>query len=98
MNLLSNALKYKSLARIPVIHFETRTINNKIRLLVSDNGLGIDLEAHGNLLFGFHKTFHKHTDGRGLGLYLIKNQIENLGGNISATSIVNRGTTFKIIF
>jgi C4-dicarboxylate-specific signal transduction histidine kinase len=94
MNLLSNALKYKSLARIPVIHFETRTINNKIRLLVSDNGLGIDLEAHGNLLFGFHK----HTDGRGLGLYLIKNQIENLGGNISATSIVNRGTTFKIIF
>lgn len=97
-NLLSNALKYKSPERIPVIHFETKLINNKIQLSIIDNGLGIDLEENGNLLFGFHKTFHKHPEAKGLGLFLIKKQIEIMGGNITAKSQVNKGTTFEIIF
>ncbi len=97
-NLLSNALKYKSPDRIPVIHFETKQINNKIHLSLSDNGLGIDLKENGTLLFGFYKTFHKHPEAKGLGLFLIKKQIEIMGGNITAKSQVNIGTTFEIIF
>jgi len=97
-NLLSNSLKYKSSERIPVIHFETKLINNKIQLSIIDNGLGIDLEENGTLLFGFYKTFHKHPEAKGLGLFLIKKQIEIMGGNITAKSQVNKGTTFEIIF
>jgi signal transduction histidine kinase len=97
-NLLSNSLKFKCPERIPVIHLESKKINNKIQLSISDNGLGIDLKENGSLLFGFHKTFHKHPEAKGLGLFLIKKQIEIMGGNITATSQVDKGTTFEIIF
>jgi signal transduction histidine kinase len=97
-NLLSNSLKFKSPERIPVIHFETKLINDKIQLSVIDNGLGINLEENGTLLFGFYKTFHKHPEAKGVGLFLIKKQIEIMGGNITAKSQVNIGTTFEIIF
>src|SRR5690606_16089439 len=41
---------------------------------------------------------HTHTDGKGLGLYLVKSQVETLGGNISVTSELNGGTKFTIFF
>ena len=97
-NLLSNALKYRSPNRNPVIHFETKTINNKIEMTVADNGLGIDLVENGTRLFGFHKVFHKHPDSKGVGLYLTKAQVLAMGGDITATSEVDKGTTFKILF
>ena len=97
-NLLSNALKYRDVERIPVIHFETDRINDSIELRVSDNGLGIDLAKNGSQIFGLHKTFHKHPEAKGIGLFLTKTQIEAMGGEISVTSTVNEGSTFKIIF
>jgi signal transduction histidine kinase len=60
--------------------------------------LGIDIEKHGNSLFGMYKTFHKHENANGIGLYITKNQIESMNGQISVESKVNEGTTFKITF
>lgn len=97
-NLLSNALKYCSPDRIPVIHFETNYTNNRLQLMVSDNGLGIDLALYGNRLFGFHKTFHEHPEAKGVGLFITKVQVESLGGEITVESEVNKGTTFTIVF
>jgi PAS domain S-box-containing protein len=97
-NLLSNALKYRSGNRRPTIHFESRAIENAIELRVSDNGLGIDMEKYGDKLFGLHKTFHVHAEARGVGLFLIKTQVEALGGSITAESEVDQGTTFIIRF
>tara|TARA_R110002167_G_scaffold205954_3_gene409942 strand:- start:2019 stop:3608 length:1590 start_codon:yes stop_codon:yes gene_type:complete len=97
-NLLSNALKYRSLERNPVIHFETSSLSDNVCLLVSDNGLGIDIEANKSRLFGLHKTFHKHPEAKGVGLFITKAQVEAMGGNIDVESVVNRGTTFKINF
>lgn len=97
-NLLTNALKYRSPDRKAAIHFETHIINNCIELRCSDNGQGIDLEKHGDKLFGLHKTFHNHNEARGVGLFLIKTQIESLGGSITAESTVDRGSTFVINF
>jgi PAS domain S-box-containing protein len=97
-NLLSNAIKYRSADRKTFIHFETRQNNDSTELRVSDNGLGIDLEKYGDKLFGLHKTFHVHDEARGVGLFLIKTQIEAMGGSISAESKVNHGTTFIIKF
>ena len=97
-NLLSNALKYHTPNQNPVIHFATTNTDGRIELTVSDNGLGIDLSKNGSRLFGLHKTFHKHPEAKGIGLFLTKTQVEAMGGTISATSKVNEGTTFKIVF
>lgn len=97
-NLLSNALKYYSTERTPVIHFETNDINNKTVLTVSDNGLGIDLIKNKAQIFGLHKTFHQHPEAKGIGLFLTKAQVEAMGGKISVNSELNKGTTFKVVF
>ena len=97
-NLLSNALKYRSKNRLPEIHFKTRNVGNKIELSAIDNGLGIDMEVHGNRIFGLHKTFHKHPDAKGVGLFITKAQVEAMGGEISVQSEVDKGATFEIIF
>lgn len=97
-NLLSNALKYRSNERSPLIHLETNYVNNILQLTVSDNGLGIDLALYGERLFGFHKTFHEHPEAKGVGLFITKVQVESMGGEITAKSEVNKGTTFTVIF
>lgn len=97
-NLLSNALRYSSPIRIPKIKFKSDLINNKVVLTVTDNGLGIDLKQHGKEIFGFKKVFHKNPDAKGLGLFLIKAQVEGMGGTISVESAVDVGTTFKMTF
>ena len=99
LNLISNALKYRSLKGPSSIHIESSVIENEnIILKFQDNGLGIDLEKHGSKIFGLNKTFHKHPEAKGIGLFIIKNQIESLGGNITVESEVDKGTTFTIIF
>jgi signal transduction histidine kinase len=97
-NLLSNALKYASPKRKPEIKVTTSKVSTGIELRVQDNGLGIDMAKHGNKLFGLHKTFHTHKDAKGVGLFLVKTQVEALGGSIKAESEVDVGTTFIIRF
>ncbi|CAM4368906.1 PAS domain S-box protein [Zobellia nedashkovskayae] len=98
LNLVGNAIKYKSEARIPEILITSEVENEKLILKFQDNGLGIDLEQHGHKLFGLNKVFHRHPDAKGVGLFLTKTQIEAMGGAISACSTVNVGTTFTIHF
>ena len=98
LNLLSNALKYRSPKRTPKIHFETKLVKDKVQLSVTDNGLGIDLEKYGHKLFGLRKTFHEHKEARGVGLFLTKTQIEAMGGKIWVESTVDKGTSFIIQF
>ncbi len=97
-NLLSNAIKYRSAERRPAIHFSSAKVEGITELRVRDNGQGIDLEKFGDKLFGLHKTFHVHEQARGVGLFLIKTQIESMGGSIKAESEVDKGTTFTIRF
>jgi PAS domain S-box-containing protein len=98
LNLITNAIKYKHPDRTPVIAIRTFFEEGRICLQVSDNGIGIDLTKYGNRLFKMNETFHNNADARGIGLYITKNQIEKMGGSIEATSIVDKGTTFKIKF
>jgi signal transduction histidine kinase len=97
-NLLSNAIKYRAPERKAKIHFESDIKKEQVVLRVSDNGQGIDLQKFGDKLFGLHRTFHSHQEARGVGLFLIKTQIESMGGSISAESEVGKGTTFTIQF
>ncbi|MEM5566223.1 PAS domain-containing sensor histidine kinase [Psychroserpens sp. AS72] len=96
-NLLTNALKYKHPDRDPIINIDSRFDHKTIELSVSDNGTGIDLDKFGKDIFGLYKTFHPNTDSEGVGLYLIKNQIESFNGQIKVESELGKGTTFKIV-
>ncbi len=98
LNLISNSLKYRHTLRAPHIQLKSFKQNGATFLTVSDNGLGIDLEKYGHLLFRMRKTFHHHPESRGVGLFLIKSQINAMGGEISAQSKLNEGITFTIKF
>ena len=95
-NLLTNAIKYKHPERDPEITAHTVITKDTIKVIVSDNGIGIDLDKFGDSIFGLYKTFHNNKDSEGVGLYLVKNQIESYGGEITLDSKVNEGTTFTI--
>lgn len=97
-NLISNALKYRSPNRNLEIIIKAEELKDSILVSVSDNGLGINLEMHKNHIFKIRKTFHKHHDAKGFGLYLIKTQIEAMDGKIWVESKVNVGTTFFVEF
>jgi len=98
LNLFTNAIKYKSVKRKLKIDVITIDFKDYIELRFSDNGIGIDLERYKDKIFKLYQRFHDNPDGKGLGLYLIKSQIEALGGTIDVESIPNKGTVFIIKF
>jgi len=95
-NLLSNAVRYSSPERASWVRMTAKRVKDKIRITVSDNGVGIDLKVHGSKLFGMYRTFHGHQDGRGIGLFITKNQIEAMDGKISVDSTPDVGTSFIV--
>lgn len=97
-NLLSNSIKYRRPGVPPVIKIRSRRVDGKIVIEFEDNGLGIDLNKKGGQVFGLYKRFHSHTEGKGIGLYMVKTQVETLGGHIRIESEVNKGTRFIIEF
>lgn len=97
-NLISNAIKYRAHTRPLRIVLESRMEGDSVIVTITDNGLGINLQQFGKDLFGMYKRFHTHTDGKGLGLYLVKTQMELMGGSISVQSELNIGTTFILTF
>jgi len=98
LNFTSNAIKYSHPDRVPIINYSLTSYKSQKILEIQDNGLGINLEKHGKKIFGMYKTFHKHQDSRGIGLFITKNQIEAMGGRVDVKSKVGIGTTFKIYF
>lgn len=98
LNLITNSIKYRHQDRNP--HIKIKTFNNDglYSMTLCDNGLGIDLTNFGATIFGMYKTFHQKSDSVGIGLFITKNQIESLNGQINVTSEVNKGTCFEIIF
>ncbi len=98
-NLIANAIKYKSDKRSPQVIIKTDKVNDFICLTVQDNGIGIDLDKIDTYkIFGLYQRMHDHVKGKGLGLFLVKTQIESLGGKIEVQSKLDVGTTFKVYF
>jgi PAS domain S-box-containing protein len=96
LNLFTNSIKYCSPDRQPKITISSKKKGKSIVLDFNDNGLGINLERHGEKLFGMYKTFHEHKDAKGIGLFITKNQIEAMDGKIEVESAVDEGTTFRV--
>ena len=98
LNLITNSLKFKSENRALEINISANKIGNTVTILFSDNGIGIDLKRNHDKVFGLYQRFHNHADSRGLGLYLVKSQVESMGGTIEIESEVNKGTRFTLTF
>jgi signal transduction histidine kinase len=96
-NLLTNAIKYRSPDRKPVVRISTEDSADYIMLCVKDNGLGISPEQQ-KKLFTMFKRFHDHVEGSGVGLYIVKRIIENAGGRIDVESTVGKGSEFTVYF
>lgn len=95
-NLLSNAIKFRSPERKLKVIATSSLQDDKVVLEIMDNGLGFDTELHKEKLFKLYKRFHTHVQGRGLGLYLMKAQLEVLHGTIEVESKLDHGSLFRI--
>ncbi|MCM8568765.1 PAS domain S-box protein [Gramella jeungdoensis] len=98
LNFLTNALRYSHPERQPYIKIRGYKEGFNWILEVEDNGIGIDLEKHGDKVFGLYKTFSGRQDARGVGLFITKNQVNAMGGSVEVTSEPDVGTTFKVVF
>jgi signal transduction histidine kinase len=96
INLTTNSIKYKHPDRNPVIEIKCYLEEGFTVIRFKDNGIGLDLDRYKDRLFGLYQRFHSHVDGKGLGLYLIREQIRAHDGNIRVESTVGEGTTFYI--
>ncbi|MBL0766363.1 ATP-binding protein [Marivirga atlantica] len=96
-NLLVNAHKYQSSKRDKKhIHIKIKTNKKDMQFIISDNGEGISEENQERIFDMFYRA-SESSDGSGLGLYIVKNVVDTLGGRIYLTSTVDKGTTFEVI-
>ena len=93
-NLISNAIRYSN-GKDPVIEIDVKINKTNANIAISDNGVGIE-KKHQKKVF---EMFYRATDanaGSGLGLYIVKESIDKLNGNIDMMSDVGIGTKFLI--
>jgi signal transduction histidine kinase len=93
-NLLSNSLKYRDPERPLTIRAQTLRKGERVILSFADTGSGMDLTKIKERLFIPFTRFSTGSDGKGIGLYLVKSMVENNGGSVSVQSAPGEGTTF----
>jgi signal transduction histidine kinase/ligand-binding sensor domain-containing protein len=96
-NIISNAIRYHNLEQSsPFIKVNVSYQNEKAKISISDNGIGIDKQHLENIFKMFYRA-DESSKGSGLGLYIVKETIDKLGGEVHVESQLNFGTTFSII-
>ncbi|WP_339784846.1 PAS domain S-box protein [uncultured Imperialibacter sp.] len=95
-NLTTNALKYRHPRRPLELEVTSYTTEADLVLWVKDNGLGMDTKQIEGKLFKLYKRFHSHVEGKGMGLFLVKTQVERMGGTIKVFSTLGKGTAFRV--
>jgi signal transduction histidine kinase len=93
-NLLENAIKYCAEEK-PEVKICIREENNGIRLEVADNGIGIPAEMQARVFDRYFRATSQ-ASGSGLGLYLLKQAVDKLKGQVSLESEEGQGTTFFV--
>lgn len=94
-NLVENAVKYKDEAKKTAIKVNATIKKKVVEISVKDNGLGIPEEQQDRIFDMFYRA-HQKVSGTGLGLYLVRNSLEKLGGTIVVKSKEGYGSTFTL--
>lgn len=95
-NLITNAIRFKHPDRSPVIDIFTTEKDGEVTLIFKDNGRGFDASKHGTTIFNLYETLEDDSQSKGVGLFMVKSQIESLNGSISVKSAPDNGATFTI--
>ena len=94
-NLINNAIKFKGKDRPPTIIVTTYKENDFIVISVKDNGIGIN-ESKFDSIFSKYYRLENDIEGSGIGLYLVKEIVNNAGGKILVKSQLGEGTEFQV--
>ena len=97
-NLLTNAIKYRNPERQVNVRLYSYKKEKKAFVCIEDNGLGLDLAQYGQNLGKPFTRFHFHVPGSGIGLSLVKTQLELLEGDIHFKSQAGRGMKVELSF
>ncbi len=96
-NLISNAVKYqKPTSENPMVDISVSVDEHKAIIEIQDNGIGI-VEEHLNNIFKMFFRSNSQVNGLGIGLYIVKEALSRLGGDISVVSTYGVGTLFRIM-
>ena len=96
-NLLSNALKYTPVGKN--VYVTAKTLNNKISIIIKDEGIGIsqtDLDKITTKFFRADQSRNSETGGHGLGLAIVDKLLSKNGHKLEFSSVLGEGSTFKI--
>lgn len=95
-NLVSNSIKFRHAGRAPVIDIAGDIEGNNLRIVVADNGSGINLARYRNKLFAIFARFHDGVEGNGVGLHSVKMIVDFYKGEIDMQSEEGKGTKITI--
>ncbi len=98
LNLITNSIKYARPDVPLTIELKSKPDGDYTQLIFKDNGRGFNNRELGEKVFQFKQRFHEHTNSKGVGLYLVKKHLTQLGGEITVDSEEGVGTTFLIRF
>ena len=94
-NLLSNAIKYSDSSKTEkIIKIKSYLVNDNVVIEIEDNGIGIREKSLAKIFDMFYAA--NHDLGSGLGLYIVKDTVAILGGNITVASEINFGSKFIV--
>ena len=95
VNLVDNALKFRSPERPPKVSINAEGSDSLVRIQVSDNGIGISPE-HMDRIFGVFERLHTVDayPGTGVGLAIVKRGVERMHGKVGVESKLGEGSTF----
>jgi PAS domain S-box-containing protein len=94
-NLIGNAIKFVAPGTLPQVEIWAKSIGNRTRIYVRDNGIGIEPEAHEKIFHMFHQLDRSY-EGTGIGLSVVRKAAERMGGSVGLKSELNRGSTFHL--
>lgn len=96
VNVVGNAIKYRSLDRPLEIRIDAARMGNMVRVDVTDNGIGFD-EEHAQRIFKMFQRLHARGeyDGTGIGLAICARIVERHGGEITASGVPGEGSRFS---
>lgn len=95
-NLLSNAIKYAKPGLPAEVSVSAKVLDNKVQLVVKDNGIGMDLSKDPDKLFRMFTRLSNSSEGSGVGLYIVKRSVEAAGGTVTVESELGKGTVFRV--
>ena len=97
LNIISNAIKYFDPAKDrSFVRMQVRRGSEQAVIEIEDNGIGIPLELQQRVFDMFYRATET-SEGSGLGLFIVKETVERLGGSIELTSKPGSGTTFRLV-